>query len=184
MGSVLEIIKYVLPSVVVLLTAYFLIKAFLQNEEKKYQIRHESEQKQKLLEIQLNSKKTITPIKLQAYERLVLFLERVSPHSLIIRVNSPYFTAKQMQAKLVQTIREEYEHNLSQQLYVSKGAWELIKKAKDETIKLINSAGLSMGENSKANELNTKIFEKVAELTQLPTEKALDYLKKEIVEFF
>ena len=116
MIELLEILKYVLPSLVVLAAAYYLLKLFLDNEQNK-----------RLSDIKMAGYKIITPIRLQAYERLVLFIERISPESLVMRVHKPELSAMQMQTNLIQTIREEFEHNLSQQVYVSSQAWELVR---------------------------------------------------------
>ncbi len=87
----------------------------------------------------LQTVKTITPIKLQAYERIVLFLERISTESLIMRTVKPGMTAQQLHSALIANIRSEYEHNLSQQIYMSNEAWEMVKNAKGTVIRIINN---------------------------------------------
>jgi Na+/H+ antiporter NhaC len=104
----LEILKITIPSLIVFLTAYFVLKAVLKKE-------HESRK----IEVVLQNKKIITPLRLQAYERIVLFLERISPNSIIIRLQTPNMTIGQLHKEMLTTIRTEFEHNLSQQLYLS-----------------------------------------------------------------
>ncbi|NTW31859.1 MAG: hypothetical protein HGB12_04425 [Bacteroidetes bacterium] len=148
MTEIFEILKYVLPSLVVFVTAYYLLRLFLENEQKK-----------RAVEIKLAGYKIITPIRLQAYERIVLFLERISPESLIMRLHQPGLTALQFQTMLILAIREEIEHNLSQQVYVSSNAWEMVKNAKEDMIKLINTAATKLNDNASSTDLSQKIFE-------------------------
>ncbi len=177
LSSILEILKYVLPSVVVFFTAIYLIKQFLENDNKKRMLEMK-------INNQANNQRFITPIRLQAYERIVLFMERISPNSLIIRVSTPSMTSMQMQTAMIKVIREEYEHNLSQQLYISRQSWDLVKTAKEELVKLINNAAASIDGNANCTELAKVIFEISAKAEKLPVEIALDFVKTEIQEQF
>ncbi len=78
-----------------------------------------NDQDKRRQEVTLQSTRIVTPIKLQAYERIILFLERISMESLLVRVSSPEITASQLQTSLLATVRSEFEHNLSQQIYMS-----------------------------------------------------------------
>jgi hypothetical protein len=127
---------------------------------------------------------TILPLRLQAYERFVLFLERIHPSNLVMRMNSPEMSALQLQSLLVRTIREEFEYNLSQQLYVSGNSWELIKNAKEETIALINNASSGLNENAGSGELVKMIFEVAIAKGKLPVDTALAEIKKELQRLF
>ena len=168
----LEIIKLTLPSVIMLAALYYIIGGFLRNSEKR----------QKLKVIRGNQK-LITPIRLQAYERLVLLLERISPESLVMRANYPDKTCEQMHSELLQAIRAEFEHNLSQQLYVSVEAWRSVKNAKNYTVTLINNAAKDMN-GASAIELSRKILDMAVELDPPITEKAINELKREIQQIF
>ena len=123
--------------------------------------------------------RVILPLRLQALERFVLFLERIHPSNLVMRLNNPDLTAAQLQTLLVRTIREEFEYNLSQQLYLSQQTWELIKNAKEEMVALINQAAAKSGDESMAGVLVKNVFEMVIEKGKLPTELALDEVRKE-----
>ncbi|MFC2111463.1 hypothetical protein ACFLQ5_03330 [Bacteroidota bacterium] len=184
MKDIAELLKYLTPSIVVLLTAFFLVRNFLKNEAKKRTEEIESEQKRRLLELKFNNQKLITPLRLQAYERIVLLLERISPLSMLLRENLPGVSVHQMQNKLLKTIREEFEHNLSQQLYISQKAWELVKNAKEEITQLVNTASHKLDEKATSADLNNKIIELTVEKGKLQNEIALEYLKKEIQEIF
>ncbi len=127
---------------------------------------------------------TILPLRLQAYERFVLYLERIHPSNVILRLNSPELTALQMQSLLVRTIREEFEYNLSQQLYVSGNSWELIKNAKEETIAMINHAASGLPEGAPSADLVKMVFEVSISRGKLPVETALDDIKKELQRLF
>ncbi len=184
MYSALETLKYILPSLIVFLTAWLIIRSFVQSQTDRQKAHLDHEQKQKLLEIKLNNKKNTLPVRLQAYERMALFLERISPGSLVLRLNKPNANIFTLQSLLIQSIREEFDHNVAQQIYISENSWELVKRSRDETIKLVNSAAMSLEPDAKAIELSKKIIEMAVELEPLPTDLALNALKKEIQELW
>ena len=128
--------------------------------------------------------KILVPLRLQACERIILFLERISPGNLVMRLNQPDFTALQLQSAMIKTIREEYEYNLSQQLYISAKAWELVKNAKEESIKLINVASGNIQGHGPASELIKNIFELTLESSKPPVDTAIEEVKKEIQRLF
>ena len=128
--------------------------------------------------------KIILPLRLQACERIILFLERISPNNLIMRLNNPDMSSVQLQSALVKVIREEFEYNLSQQLYISLKAWELVKNAKEETIKLINVASGKIPETAASGELIKIILDLALEKDKLPVNIAIDEIKKEIQKIF
>lgn len=168
-----DILKIVLPSLLVFLAGYLAVAKMLRNEA----------DRRKAERIQANQRISI-PVRLQAYERLVLFLERISPESLIVRVNQPNIDAKTLQSSLLTTIRAEWEHNLSQQLYVSNEAWELTRNAKGNMIKLINICAERVDPDAPSIAFSQKILELMVELEQHPTSIAIAQLKKEVSEFF
>jgi hypothetical protein len=172
MNDLLEILKYILPSLVVLAAAYYLLKLFLDNEQKK-----------RTTDIKMAGYKIVTPIRMQAYERLVLFLERISPESLVMRVHNPELSALQLQTTLILTIREEFEHNLSQQVYVTSQAWELVRNAKEDMIKLVNTAAAKLNDTATALDLSQKIFE-LSLGDKIITKSALEFIKNEIRQIF
>jgi len=167
------IIAVLVAAAAVFFTAYFLLKQFLSNEEKK-----------RLLELKMKNQQLITPIRLQAYERLVLFLERISPNSMVVRVYQPSMNAFQLQTLLIKTVRDEFEHNLSQQIYVSDNAWALIRNAKEETVKLINIAASRVGDQASATDLSTAIIEISMQSPVQKNYQAIEFLKSEIHQLF
>ena len=173
MKEVFEIIKIVLPSLIMLVAIYYIVGGYFRNSEKR----------QKIKSIRGNQK-LITPLRLQAYERLVLFLERISPELLVMRAGYPARTCEQLHSELLQTIRAEFEHNLSQQLYVSAEAWKSVKNAKNYIIALINNAAKDMDHEAPSIMLSRKILEMAMELDQPVSEKAINELKREIQQIF
>lgn len=173
MNEFFIVLMFIVPALVVFAVIYFLMKSFFSHELKK-----------RLMDSKIENMKLTTPIRLQAYERMALYLERISPNSLIFRVSQHGLSAQQLQSLLVQTIRDEFEHNLSQQVYVSSQAWELLKTAKEETIKLINAQANALPEDAIGNDLSRAIFEYCIQYNILPSDKALKYLKREVRELF
>ncbi len=173
MNTFLEILKYILPSLVVLAATWYLVKAFLDHEENN-----------KILQLKMDVQKTILPVRMQAYERLVLLLERLQPAGLILRTNIPGMTASNLHSALLQAIRDEFDHNLSQQLYVSVQAWELVKNSREETIKLINTAGSQVSTDASSTDLAQQILISDIDTSPLLANQAIEFLKKETREYF
>lgn len=173
MEILLELLKYTLPALVVFLTAFVLFRGFIKQEEMKLQ-----------KQVSDRNRKTVLPIRLQAYERLALLLERISPESIIMRVNKPGMTAKQLHTELLSSIRAEFDHNISQQIYISNEAWELIISARGKVIHLINTATDQVKGDATALTLSQQIFEMTSELVSQPTKEAMHFLKKEMELFF
>jgi hypothetical protein len=125
------------------------------------------------------SKRITLPLRLQAYERIVMFLERIQPASIVMRVQKPEMNAQELQLTLIRTIREEFDYNLSQQVYMSSTAWEMIKNAREESISIINRASGQLGPEQPASALVRAIFDLSLENENLATAAALHYVKDE-----
>jgi len=104
------------------------------------------------------SKRITIPLRLQAYERIVLFLERIQPAGIVMRLQKPEMSVQELQLALARSIREEFDYNLSQQVYISSTAWEMIKNAREESISVINRASAQLGPGEPASELVKAIF--------------------------
>ena len=172
MDKLFQIALAILPSGVVFLTTYYLVKKFLEHESRK-----------KYMDLKLANQSLIVPIRLQAYERIVLFLERINPNSMVMRLNKNT-SAFIFQGEILKTIRSEFEHNLSQQIYMSSEAWQAVIKAKEETIKIINVASTKVSNDTNGLELAQAILQVCAQLTEIPTKTAVDLIKKEIGKEF
>ena len=171
--QIIEVIIYLVPAILVFLASYLIIRSFINKERE-----------QRRYELHRMNQKTVTPIRLQAYERIVLFLERISPESMIMRVSNPKETAGQLHTKLLNTIRAEYEHNLSQQIYVSDRAWEVVRSARSNVIKLINTQAEQVDKRAPSFELSKKILEAHMQGDKSPITVAIEYLKREMKQFF
>jgi hypothetical protein len=169
MEELADILKITIPALIVFFTAYILLRNMIRNDQDK--------RKQELI---LQNSRTVTPIKLQAYERIVLFLERISLESLLIRVSTSDMTATQLHSTLLNTIRSEFEHNLSQQIYMSQQSWEVARNARSNMIKIINSEAEKMPANSTGLALSKQLLEKIMELEKEPTRVAIDFIKAEV----
>jgi hypothetical protein len=173
MDALFQIALIVLPAGAVFMT----VLLFLRKQSEK-EIRH--------LQIELRKERQafFLPSRVEAYQRAVLLMERISPNSLVMRLHNPGLPANMLQAELLKAIREEYDHNVAQQLFISPNAWELVRNSKEETVKIVNLAGRQMGPTSMGLDLSAKIFEISAEVGKLPTEITTDYLKRELQELF
>ncbi|HEY0771441.1 MAG TPA: hypothetical protein VGD31_14010 [Sphingobacteriaceae bacterium] len=169
-----DLLKYIIAGLIIFFVAWFFIKAYLDRAcDLKAQ------------ELKKGTQAHTFPLRLQAYERIILFLERINPAALLVRLHVPGMGAQEMQNIILADIRAEYQHNLSQQLYVSNQAWEVIKKIKEDTIRLVNDASHSLPENAPAIELSKVILTHLATLeNENPYDVALVIIKQDIQQLF
>lgn len=170
---IFQIALIIVPAGAVLITAIY----FMRRESEK-EIRNVQ------LELKRERQKFFLPNRVEAYQRAILLMERVHPNSLVMRNNNPGLPAAAMQVQLLEAIRNEYEHNIAQQMFISLPTWDMVRKSKDETVKIINMAGQQMTPTSTGMDLSSKIFELVAEVGELPTEIAVRALKEEFQTLF
>ena len=168
-----DLLKILLPAAAVMYAMYLTVRSFLNKDFEK-----------KLIDIKVRNNEIVLPIRLQAYERMALFLERISPHNLILRVNDPAYNVAQLHQKMLMEIREEYNHNLSQQVYMSDQAWTMVKNAMDEVVAIINASSSSLPPELRGIELARAIFENLVQKNEDPVSKALKFIKKEIQQVF
>jgi len=126
------------------------------------------------------NKKLFFPMQVDAVQRIVLFLERIAPNNMIMRLNNPGLPARAFQQMLLENIRNEYEHNLAQQIFVSPDAWHLVKSSKEELVKIINMAAGKLPATATCIDLSRSIFEITAQLNNQPTDRAIMFLKAEL----
>jgi hypothetical protein len=163
-----DILYYFLPSVLILGGMYLTIKKFIDRDREL-----------RLLEIKKSMHKDSMPLKLQAIERMVLFLERISPDTLLPRLHRGGISSGQLHSDLLSTIRSEFEHNLTQQVYLSNEVWNDVKNAKEELLKIINTAASETGQQATGVHLSSKIFDIMIKDENYPHLAAIDALKKE-----
>lgn len=187
MELLIELLKLLLPAGLVLYGMYLTVKSFVNKEISALQEQVKLKQTDALIaqkEVELKNREQTLPIRLQAYERMCLFLERISPAQLIPRLNNPEFSVGLFQQILIQEIRNEFAHNLSQQIYISNEAWLYITKAMEETILFVNNSTVELNEEASAVELSVRILNNAREFNINPTEDALRVLKAEVRQLF
>ena len=128
--------------------------------------------------------KFFLPHRVEAYQRIILFMERISPNSLVMRKFEHGMKAKELQGELLSTIRSEFEHNIAQQIFISPQGWKMVKESKEEIIKIINLASSQIDENGNALDLSQKIFEIATQIEKLPTEITNEFLINELQRLF
>ena len=187
MSELLELLKVILPAIVILFVVYIMMREFTKQNSKQLNYLTEEQQLHKIkigVEQKSNSQKISIPLKFQAYERMALFLERINPSNLLTRVLNSKMRVGSLHSTLLATIREEYEHNMSQQLYISDNSWELVKAAKEDVVRLINSSAAKFNTEDDAKLFAQEIITNGFNNNNNPIDKALHGLKEDIRENF
>ncbi len=168
--QIFQLFAYLLPSVVTGAIAFYFFRMHTNNEEgRRRYLLHKDSQTNTL------------PIRLQAYERMALFLERIAIPSLVVRVGPKSSDKNKYESLLIQSIETEYEHNLSQQIYMTDDCWNVIKAAKSATIQMIRKAAMS--ETDSADKLREDVLNETMDKAS-PSATALAFVKKEIGELW
>jgi hypothetical protein len=165
--KLVEILLYILPAILVAGVAYNIIKTFFDNEEKK-----------RFFDLQKDIKRDILPIKLQAYERMVLFLERINLNKLLFRIAPTTEDKNDYEHLLIAHIETEYEHNLTQQIYLSDDCWSAITTAKNALIQNIRKVNMKL-EVTDAQKLREALISDLLESSS-PSFIALSVVKSEV----
>lgn len=169
MQAFLEILKYILPALIVFGTVYFIMKRFLDQQYGLENLKF----KQKQFEVTL-------PLKLQAYERLLMFCERISIPNLILRLNTSDANVEQLSTSMLVVIQQEYEHNLTQQMYVSDNLWKIITLAKDQTSDIISTAAGQLSPKQPGALIGNEAIEVMKSTKVNPLDTAKRSIKKEL----
>jgi hypothetical protein len=173
MDVLLEILKYTLPALIVFLTVLVMMRTWSKNEDKRRKTKFNHHISDEIL-----------PVRLQAYERSILLLERISPESMVMRLSRNDFTTRQLLQELLKSITTEFDHNIAQQTYMSTEAWEKMKAAKNQVINLINDTVKEVKPDAPGSTFAKKILERLTELKSPPTQVAIDFLKQEVKTLF
>ncbi|TXE15121.1 hypothetical protein FUA26_01030 [Seonamhaeicola algicola] len=164
---IFDLFLFAVPTLITGIIAYKFFKAHTKNEDGRRRF---------LLKKDLQV--SALPSRLQAYERMALFLERITPSKLLLRVSPKSDDKNMYEALLIQSIEQEFEHNLSQQIYVTDKCWSIIVAAKNATIQLIRKANLSEKTDS-ADKLREIILTEMME-RKAPSDTALMFIKDEV----
>ncbi len=167
--TLLEILKYTLPSIVVLVAAYLIVNRFLTAEFQRKQ-----------MAIFNDNLKVTVPMRLQAYERLAIFLNRINPMQLATQFYNSSATVVDVQLGMIQNIRTEFEYNLSQQIYVSFEVWQAVVTAKEQEIAMVNGIASRMPQTASAKDFITALNQFLIENEEdTPSKVALEIVNKE-----
>ncbi len=163
--KLLEGLAYALPAIVTGGVAYYMMTAFVKQNSN-----------EKKLEMLARKKKDSLPIQLQAYERMLLFCERINPTKLLIRVKPISNNSDDYLQLVLQQIEQEFEHNLVQQLYITDECWNIIIAAKNAVVNKLKQVSNSSKNSSDFRENVLLDYAK----EQPPTDIAIAFLKKEV----
>ncbi|MFL0354377.1 hypothetical protein [Xanthomarina sp. GH4-25] len=168
---IIDLFMFAIPTLITGLIAYYFFKEHTKNEDGRRRfLLHK--------DMQVNT----MPIRLQAYERMALFLERITPSKLLIRTSPTSSNKEDYESLLIATIEQEFEHNLSQQIYISDDCWSIITAAKNATIQLIRKASL-LEKTDTANKLREVILTEMME-KRAPSDAALSFIKQEVSDLW
>jgi len=169
--KILELLSYTIPAIVTGVVALYFFKLHTKNENNRrnYLLRKDKQN-------------VALPLRLQAYERMALFLERISPDKLLVRVGPTSTDKVAYLRKLINTVESEFEHNLAQQIYITDDCWNVIKTAKNATLNLAREA-MTAGENKDAKAMREDILQQMVE-KESPSSTALSFIKNEVKKIF
>lgn len=169
--QLLNLLMYIIPALVTGAIAYLFFREHVENENNRRTfLMHKELQKESF------------PLRLQAYERMVLFLERIAPSKLLIRVKPTSSNKEDYESLLIASVEQEFEHNLAQQIYVTDECWNVINASKNATIQLIRKAGL-LEKIDSADKLREVILTEMLE-GHPPSNAGLSYIKDEVSKMF
>ncbi|MBC7552568.1 MAG: hypothetical protein H7257_01175 [Taibaiella sp.] len=169
-AALLDILKYTIPAFIVLISTSLIVNRFLISQTQRKQ-----------LSLFQESQDITLRLRLQAYERMVILVERIGPRQILTRVYDSSMTVLDLRQVLTFSILAEFEHNLSQQIYVSKNVWETVKNVKEQEISMVNQVAQKMDQDAPAKELYSKILDYVLQTeSQNPTDVALTIINDEV----
>jgi hypothetical protein len=169
----LDILKYTVSGLGIVMVAYYLFKPHLDRAEN-----------MQLLELRKAVSNQTLPLRLQAYERMVLFVERVNPANMLIRLSANEYNAAELHSLVVTEIRNEYQHNVTQQIYVSARAWGIIRRIKDDTMSIVTNAVKGLPEDASGLDLSRTILTHLSTLEENPYDLASTMIRKDLEDIF
>lgn len=169
----LDILKFTIAGTGVIWIAFYLVKPYL---DKQNQVQ--------LLELKRSVSSQTLPLRLQAYERVVLFIDRINPANMLIRLNVGGLSVADLHIVIVNEIRTEFQHNVTQQIYVSSRVWAVMKRVKEDTMSLVNNAVKGLPQNATAMELSKTVLIHLSQLEDDPYEIAINLVRQDLEELF
>ena len=168
-----EIIKFTLAGTGVLMVAFYLFKPYLENRDKL-----------KILELKKATSAHILPLRLQAHERLILLIDRINPSNMLLRLNTTAHSAADLQNLVINEVRTEFQHNVTQQLYVSARVWQAVKRIKEDTLNLVRGAAAQLPAGASGLELGKTMLARLAQMEHDPYDIAASLIRNELEELF
>ncbi|QXV65520.1 hypothetical protein INP83_21070 [Mucilaginibacter sp. 21P] len=168
-----DILKYTLAGIGVVYIAFYLLKPYLDKS-----------QNLQALKIRKAISNQTLPLRLQAYERLVLFIDRVDPANMLVRLNGNGYSAVELYNIILNEVRTEYQHNVTQQIYVSTQAWGTVRRIKDDTINLVTNATQSLPAGATGLDLGKAVLNHLSKLESSPYELATAIVRKDMDNIF
>lgn len=159
--------------IITVAAAYYLVKDDIKTY---FKLKFSEQQKEK--------ESPLLSLRLQAHERLIVFIERINPSNLFIRLHQPGISLNELQAMVLTEIRAEYQHNITQQLYINTATWDVVKKLKDDTIAMVNNGVKNLPADATGVDLSRKVLQHMSGIENNPYELTLDLIKKEIHQLF
>ena len=173
MNDLIEVLKYSAPLIIILVVVIVILRNFTQREKNKLRY-----------DVIRGNNKLLTPVRLQAYERIILLLERIKPESVALRLQNSKMKYKQLQLLMLDTVRKEFNHNLSQQIYLTDETWSAVVNAKEQIVRLINLTGTKMTDESSTGDFIRYMIELYNNMEIRPIENTIRLVKTEANRFF
>ncbi|MCJ0742505.1 DUF7935 family protein [Pedobacter montanisoli] len=170
---ILQIVAIALGGSFTVYMGYLLIKGDLQDYFKLKADKNQNKDHQTLLSLRL-----------QAYERLTIFVDRINPANLLIRLHQQGIDMTTLQAVALNEINAEYQHNITQQLYIDATTWNVIRKLKDDTIAMINNAIHGLADDKSGVDMSKRILQHMSNIDENPYELTLSMLRKDVAKMF
>lgn len=173
MEIILDIIKTTVPALIVFLTVYFIIKQYFDNQ---YRLQ--------LAELQRKNKEMTMPLRLGAYERMSVFLERLNLHKLVLRLRTESMTARDLNVAILVAVEHEWDHNVSQQVFVSSELWQILNMAKNEAMSLSNRVAGNQPEGASGMDFSLALFEHLDKEPQIALMNSQNAIRREVQVLF
>lgn len=168
-----QVVVLAAGGILTMVAAYLLLKNDIQNYFRF-----------KTLTANKENREALFPLRLQAHERLIIFIERINPANLLLRLHQQGIGIKELQNLVLNEIKAEYQHNVTQQLYIDIISWNVIKKLKDDTIAMVNNAVQALPETATGIDLSKKVLQHMSTIEENPYDLTIDHLKKDIHKLF
>ncbi len=168
-----DILKYTIAGTGVVWVAFYLVKPYLDRTERI-----------QVLELKKAAGSQLLPLRLQAYERIILLIERINPAAMLIRLNAPAYNAAELHTIIINEVREEFQHNITQQIYVTSRAWGVVKRVKDDTVNLVNNVVRALPPDASGLDLGKIVLSQLGQLEDNPYDIAAGVVKKDLEDLF